>query len=382
MTSKASQILFIDHAPVLGGAEHSLLLLMAHLDQTKWQPLLAGVEGKLTSQANTEGIETHLVRLPRLRRNRQTFANWKVGVEDIKSLAERKKVVALYANTVRAAFYAFPAAKLSRKPMIWHMRDFWLSEEQPSTPGLDTLLKKILCAMSARVVANSQAVALNLPCPQKTVVVHNGIDWTSFQNFIARQNYRQVYHISQNSIVVGMVGRLRPWKGQIRFLKIASRILNRYPDTHFLLVGGDPFQISDNYSFTLKELVEQLKLGKNVHFTGHLRDVRPALSAMDIFVHPGNPEPFGLVNIEAMAMRKPVVAFSHGALPEIVRHDYSGLLVSPYDELKMANAIISLLNNPSRRAEFGKNGSTIVQEHFTIQHTALGIETILDEVIR
>ena len=91
-------------------------------------------------------------------------------------------------------------------------------------------------------------------------------------------------------------------------------------------------------------------------FTGQLADPSPAMAAIDVFVQPGAPEAFGLVNVEAMAMEKPVVGFAHGGLPEIVIPGETGLLVAPGDEISLAEAVITLFRDPGRRAELGHAG--------------------------
>jgi glycosyltransferase involved in cell wall biosynthesis len=105
------------------------------------------------------------------------------------------------------------------------------------------------------------------------------------------------------------------------------------------------------------------------------------LSVMDVFVHPGDPEPFGLVNIEAMAMAKPVVAFAHGALPEIVVDGQTGILVPPGDEVAMAESIVGLLGDPRKRALMGRAARERVIERFTIERVVKQVSTILEEVI-
>ena len=69
-------ILLIDHAPALGGAEHSLLLLLKHLDHARWQPHLVGVEGPLLAEAAALGIAVHPLPLPRLRRSFRFPLDW------------------------------------------------------------------------------------------------------------------------------------------------------------------------------------------------------------------------------------------------------------------------------------------------------------------
>jgi glycosyltransferase involved in cell wall biosynthesis len=195
------------------------------------------------------------------------------------------------------------------------------------------------------------------------------------------QNYRADYNLPDNAFILGMIGRLRPWKGQERFLRIVRDVLDEHPHTRGILVGGTPFQPNDPYVTHLYKLIKDLDLQDRVVITGHLDDIRPVLSAMDVFVHPGDPEPFGLVNIEAMAMSKPVVAFAHGALPEIIKGGETGILITPFDEQAMATEISILLRNRSLRTTMGEAGRRTVTQAFSITRTASEVNKILISVV-
>ncbi len=153
------------------------------------------------------------------------------------------------------------------------------------------------------------------------------------------------------------------------------------PEARFLIVGGAPFRAGDAYPARLHRLAQELDLAHRVVFTGHLEDVRPALAAMDVFVHAGDPEPFGLVNLEAMAMGKPVIAFAHGALPEIIAEEETGLLVPPGDITALAEAVVCLLRDPPRRAAMGRAGRARVRERFQITHTVDRLATLWAELL-
>ncbi|VAW32428.1 hypothetical protein MNBD_CHLOROFLEXI01-4749, partial [hydrothermal vent metagenome] len=265
-------------------------------------------------------------------------------------------------------------------PFIWHMRDFWLSENKPKRLWLDQLGKQWLCRAATAVIANSHAVASHLPCPNKVQVVHNGIDLTQFEPKSSPATFRQQFNIPPDAPLVGTVGRLRPWKGQDRFIRVAAAVAKSNPAVHFLIVGGSLFQVNDDFEKQLHQLVADNNLNNRITFTGQLQNVRPALAELDIFVHAGSPEPFGLVNVEAMAMGKPVVAFAHGALPEIVRHEETGLLIQPENEGGMATAVTHLLNQSAKRIEMGQNGRLRAASHFNIQRVAHEIETIYDKI--
>ncbi|MFW6069090.1 MAG: glycosyltransferase family 4 protein [Chloroflexota bacterium] len=373
-------ILFVDHAAALGGAEHSLLMLLERLNQHGWQPHLACAPQGLAAVARERGVPVHPIDLPRLRRSARFFVDWVRGARALAELSKEIGALALYSNTVRATFYSAPAAKLARRPFIWHMRDFWLSEAQPKHMLADRMGKRLMLATASAVITNSKAVARNLPASEKVRIVHNGIDVAQFTRSEKVGEFRKQHGVPLKSSLVGMVGRLRPWKGQDRFLRVASRVLAEREDVHFMIVGGSPLSTDSLYPQVLRRLVQALDIEARVHFTGQLDDVRPALSAMDIFVHPGDPEPFGLVNVEAMAMGLPVVAFNHGALPEIVEDRQTGRLVTPEDGGEMARAIIDLLDDSETRKQMGENGRRRAAQDFDVARTVQGVNAVLQEL--
>lgn len=374
-------ILFVDHATKLGGAEHSLSLLLQRLDLATIQPHLACPTGDLAEKVKHLDISWHPINLPPLRGSLNFLRDWYLQAKELAQLAEKAGAGVLYANTVRAAMYTALAAKIAKRPFIWHMRDFWLSENEPRFPQLDWAIKQLLGRAASLIIANSAATARHLPYPEKTTVIHNGIEISHFKTVPDKAAFCETFHIPANAPLVGMVGRLRPWKGQERFIEMAAAIVAAQPETHFVIVGGSPFAVQDGYPEKLQQLTKAKNLTHCLHFTGHLADVRPALAALDIFVHPGEPEPFGLVNIEAMAMGKPVVAFAHGALSEIVVHQETGLLVPPGDVDQLAEAILTLLQSSENRRQLGQAGRQRVKTHFTIQQTAVQITTVLQNLL-
>lgn len=372
----------VDHAPALGGAEQSLLLLLKHLDKTRWQPHLVCAGGPLAEAATALNVPVHTVSLPRLRHSPTFLPDWIRNARRIAAIARSTGAALLHANTVRAAIYTALAARLARRPFIWHVRDFWLSESEPGRRWADRLGKQLLCAAAHTVIANSQSVAAHLPCPGRVKVIYNGIEPEQFDPALDGDPFRRRHGIPPNAPVAGMAGRLRPWKGQESFLRAAALVYQARPETHFLIVGGDPFHVDDGYTHQLRRLAAGLGLEGRVTFTGHLEDVRPALAAMDVFVHPGAPEPFGLVNLEAMAMARPVVGFAHGALPEIVRDRETGFLVEPYNSGALAEAIRELLDSPEQRQAMGISGHRRAGAHFNVRQTAQRLENLYSNIVR
>lgn len=313
----------------------------------------------------------HLVEMPSLRR----FPLLK-ALRTVYTLARGVEADLIYANTARAALYAAPAGLLSGRPFIWHMRDFSFTE---AGTWMDRPLKWLLSRCASAVVANSSATAIQLPGSAHVRVIHNGIDLRTLDHTLSALDARLRLGLPAEASVVGMLGRLRPWKGQRRFLRIASKVLNELPESQFVIAGGDPFEVNDGYAKGLHSYATELGISDRVRFTGQINDVGGVLAAMDLFVHPGDPEPFGLVNLEAMAMAKPVVAFSHGALPEIVKQDVTGILVSPGDEDAFAAAIIGLLRAPKRIKDLGSAGRFRVEQFFHMSRTVGAVDELLEQ---
>lgn len=377
------RVLYVDHATALGGAERSLLLLMKRLDRRAWQPHLIAPPGQMAAEASRAGVAVHSLELPRLRRSSRAMLDWRNGATAIAGVARRVGAAFIHSNTVRATAYAALAAGISSLPLVWHMRDLWLSESEPRLKWPDRAGKRFFCSRSTLVLVNSRAVAASLPRSPKISVLHNGIDLSHYapggepeatRPAGNRRPLRREDGPPPRSPVVGMVGRARPLKGHDLFLRMACKLAASTPDCRFLIVGGDTFDVADHYLDRLKSLCSQLGLADRVLWTGHLDDVRPALAAMDVFVNPGAPEGFGLVNIEAMAMGKPVVAFDHGPLPEIVAHDQTGLLAPSGDVDALAAGVHLLLQDPARARRMGLSGRRRAQDLFSIERTVAGLE--------
>lgn len=376
----ATPILFIDHAPALGGAEHSLLMILERLDRARWQAHLACCGGPLAERAAAMGIPVHVVAMPRLRRSPSVPLDLWRGIGSLAHVARQTRTRLLIANTVRSAFYTAPAALMTRVPFLWYRRDFWLGESQPRATWVDSMVKRLICATAVRVIANSHATAQHHPCPHKISVVHNGIDTARYSPHMDGLPFRREHGIPPSAAVIGTVGRLSPLKRQDRFVRALAHVRRHQPETWGIVAGGALFG-QDDYAPMLHQLADELGQSVHVVFTGQMNDPRPALAAMDVFVQTGDPEAFGLVNVEAMASAKPVVAIAHGGLLEIVVDGETGLLVPPGDEDALATAILSLLEDPARRMSMGQAGRERVLRSFSIERTVQGVQTVLDELI-
>lgn len=168
--------------------------------------------------------------------------------------------------------------------------------------------------------------------------------------------------------LIGAVGALVPHKGHRHLLAAMPRILASLPEARFILFGDGPLEAE------LRRASWEQGLQSRVSFAGFRPDVARFLHCLDVFVQPSVEEGLGTSILDAMAARLPVVATRAGGIPEIVQHGETGWLVPPESPTELAGAIISLLEDPRRRIQFGEAGRARVIGEF-------GIDTLRDHVL-
>ncbi|HZS92917.1 MAG TPA: glycosyltransferase family 4 protein [Chloroflexota bacterium] len=148
------------------------------------------------------------------------------------------------------------------------------------------------------------------------------------------------------------VARFVKKKGLPILLRAMPAVLQMVPDVDLLVVGDGP------EGEHLREMVAQLNLGQRVRFLGALTNAEAIrwMMGCELFVLPSLREPLGIVNLEAMACGRAIVATRVDGVPEIVEHEVNGLLVPPDDPDALANAIVTLLRDPEKRRAMGERG--------------------------
>ena len=131
-------------------------------------------------------------------------------------------------------------------------------------------------------------------------------------------------------------------------------------------------------------MIKHYKIEKNVIFTGYLprEKIPEILNAIDILVLASKqPEPFGLVILEAMACEKPVIAPAEGGPLDIILNGISGILVEPKNPQKIAEAIIRLLNNEKLKRKIEKEARIRIESKFRLEEGVFNIIKVYKEVL-
>ena len=189
------------------------------------------------------------------------------------------------------------------------------------------------------------------------------------------------YGIEQEDKVFAIVGRIVRWKGHVEFLNAAFIILQAVPDAKALIIGD--FSDGDiAYQNKIQKIITDSGYEKRIIMTGYVKDVGSIYSSMDVCVHTSiEPEPFGLVIIEAMANGVPVIASDRGAPKEIITHDVNGYIVNPDSTQKIAEIAIRLLRDDELRGKIANSARQHVQQHYNEKNYAHAVECIYADVL-
>lgn len=199
-------------------------------------------------------------------------------------------------------------------------------------------------------------------------VVSLGLDYDRFDpEKVDPIRQRAVWGADPNTLVIGLVGRIDPSKGQATFIKAAAgftKKLSPGQKVKFVIVGEETLGRVLNHLKELKEMVAQFGIEKDVVFAGYQENIPEVMRSFDVFVMPSRQEAFGLVAIEAMAMECPILISSGGSAAEIVGEEEFGLLMRPEDAFDLQRQLRYLLENPAVRVQMGQRARLHVRKNY------------------
>ena len=365
------RVLFVHAGAELYGADRILLELAAGLlERGHGLHVVLPGPGPLHHELQQLGVPTQQCNLGVLRRryfNPRGLLNRVCrvlgAVWHLRQLVRAKRIDIVHSNTT-AVIAGAVAAWLAGVPHVWHVHEIttrprWLARGMAAFVGL----------MSQRAVFVSEAtrqhmVSLNPRVQTRAVVIHNGIDPARALAGCPGV-LRAELGWAADAVVVGMIGRINWWKGQGQLLECAMRLSSSKPGLRFLMVGGT-FEGDNRVRDELLAGITAQRLEAVVSVLDFRPDVGNVLADIDIFVLPSTePDPFPTVVLEAMAAARPVVAFRHGGVCEMVADGESGLLCAPGSTEEMTAAISRLAASPALRQRMGQSGRERLQRLFT-----------------
>ncbi|MFH0764087.1 MAG: glycosyltransferase [Candidatus Omnitrophota bacterium] len=209
-------------------------------------------------------------------------------------------------------------------------------------------------------------------------VIYNGICTSAVRSLqpSAREDVKKEFGIGAKDLVITNIGRLSPEKGHKILIEAAKKIIEEKNFVKFLMVGNGPLIDS------LRSMVHGQQLDDKVIFTGLRSDIDCILSISDIYVNSSYIEGLPVTVLEAMRARVPVIASKVGALPQIISHEVSGLLVDPGNAEQLKEAIIRLIDSAQARKILAERAYLDVRRYFSLEEMGNNYAEAYQEVLR
>lgn len=319
--------------------------------------------------------------------DREKIATYAVEMErritplkDLQTIYQIRKVLRklrpqlVDAHTPKGGLIGMIGAWLARVPVrVYHMHGLPMLTATGYKYWALYLTEKVSCLLADRIICVSDslrhvAIDKKLCSPEKIITLHHGsisgVDANlrfNPEQIIAQERLaiRTQYNIPSDAMVIGFVGRVVPDKGIYDLIKAWQILREEYSQLHLLIVGGRESHTP------LKSYVDRIiQEDERIHLTGHVENVPPLYSIMDIFVFPSYREGFGLSVIEANAMGKPVVVNRIPGCINAVIDGVTGTLVPAYDVQALTETIQKYLEQPELRYKHGKAGRERVLRDF------------------
>jgi glycosyltransferase involved in cell wall biosynthesis len=380
------RILYLSASGSIGGAERVLLTLVERVLRCRpdWQlGLLAFEPGPLIASAREAGAEADVLHAPAaLLRLGESGAGGGWFAAD---LARAAWPTTRYAGRVAARVCAWRPDVLHTNGLKAHVIGarcplragavLWHIHEHVGRRRLSSALLRVHAKRVARVVAVSESVATDirgvLGTGLATRTILNGIDTERFESAAAPLDLDAAAGLPPappGTVRVGLVATYAHWKGHLAFLSAMAALPAALPARGYI-VGG-PVYSTRGSQYTTEGLLSAIHaagLSGRVGLVPFQDDTAASYAALDVVVHASTePEPFGLVVVEAMAAGRAVIASNAGGTREIVEHDRTGLLHAPGHVPELAAAIERLVVHRHDRERLG----AAAREHARVRFRA------------
>lgn len=354
-------------AKQIGGAERHLLMLLPALRERGLDArLLVIVEpdkpmDDFFAEAAERGIPTDSILV-----HGNTDL---VIINRIRAKLNEFKPDILHTHLIHADTFGMPAGKLAGVPHLITTRH---NDDDFRNQAVVKLASGVMWSGFKACICISESLKdfvqrVEHAPKEKLFVVRYGIEMkrTAPEEFkAARERLRKMLELPEDAQLIGMACRLVEQKGLPYAIKAMSLLIPDYPNAH-LVIAGDGEMMHE-----LKHKAGDLEIADHVHFLGWRSDVPQIMMGLDIFLIPSLWEGFGLVALEAMSKRLPIIASRVSALPEVVSEGETGLLIPPKDPEAIVSALSLLLDDHALAAHMGMVAEDRVEQDFSVARMA------------
>jgi glycosyltransferase involved in cell wall biosynthesis len=314
-------------------------------------------------------------------RNFFWILNIPFGIIEVINIIKKENIDIVHVNGLLAVHAAI-AAKLSNKPLVWHL----ISTFYPK--NLILILRPFFIFLSDKIILitnNTKQYYFGTKWnTSKFKVIFEPVDIDYFKNNYSldmKKEIQEKISVSPDISIIGFIGNISPQKNLETFIYLAKKVTSNSESQYKFLIVGDATQNHKEYLHHLLKLRSELNLENDVLFTGKVLDIREFLSIMDIFLMTSISEGTPLVILEAMAMEVPVVAPDVGGISEQIENGKTGLIFSP-DNINMVSEIIIQYNkNKEPFKKMGEMGRKRVEQYYSLERCVESHKTLYNEIL-
>ena len=363
----------------IGGSHMSTLLLVEGLARTRYEPVIVIHEdGPLSEHLKTRGSQYESLTLPVYAG--ETPSAIAIAAHMLRNLPrlvcflKRHQIGIVHANDLRMNLTWSAAAKMARRPFVWHQR---------TLPYSSSALWRSVGLLSDHTIFISDAIARSMPTMGRmaTSVIPNPVlpSNTVSSREAAKSAISRELGLDPSTATVGFVGRLVYWKRPDIFVTACARLaaLALNVPLAFIMVGHDEGGMVPK----LRNLAASMGIEAQVYVAGFRYPIEQWIAGMDVLVATSEREPFGRTLVEAMALGTPVVASRAAGHIEIIDHGRTGLLVSPNDPDAFAAAAYRVLADTALAGRLTEEGRTCALERYSVERHVRRVASIYDGLL-
>lgn len=383
------KVLFISHCSHLGGAE---IVLLRFLEKIRlFESVVFLPEGELSRELRS--IDIPVVKSSSLGRlNKSINRFWPIGfiIRWLRSQFELFHVIKstqadiVQCNNFPTVIYCLLPARLTGKPLVWHMHDFvgkyWWQRAL-------VFLYRPFVAHTVSVSDSVKKSLVNMGCAENKIsTVYNSVseDQIVSNNKELREKIRGFK--KGHDLIVGVSGSIEERKGFLDVLQALETINKRADKKTGLIIAGKTNDIQqEDYHKSLIQYINEHSLEKNVLFLGHIKETGAFFSEIDLFIHyPKDPDPLPTVIIEALLLKCPVLVSDNGGNSEIVRNGQWGALVPANQPKALAEAIgnwkgISISDAEQEKIQAFFSHKKKESDHVSLYGLITGNKSVIDQ---
>ena len=373
------RILYVIGSLDLGGSEKQLYLLLKYLDRQRFDPCVVSLSegGYWVRPIRELGIE--VISLKR-------SASFEIKrLTSLISIMKNTDPGIIHSYQPPANGYATLAAILGRSngKLIISRRGLAADprSDQLVRRGLDDLMYRTADAVVCNSRSLYQGLKERFDGKIKALVIPNGMEGLRPPEYFSDGSLlKSDLGLPADSLIVGTVGRLTPFKNHLLFMRVAAEVVQREPRVYFVIIGDGPMLGK------LRSYSAELGIEKQVIFMGRQEQVPRWLPIFDLFFFPSINDHSGgegLPNavMEAMMCGLPCVVSNIGGTEELFKDGEAGYVVDPKDEEACLQRVFELLRNRPLREKMGKRGQEIMLHDYSAELMGRRFESLYDSVL-